>query len=389
MARAKPAWRKVLNARFLRWWLLGRLVAVLPSIGRLLAFFPKPIDMVDGADTVLADDLDLVSPDTFAPDMDFLSLCQPNDSRAPEVRLPDGVVRGRRTCLYDRPWIDMNNGSVLLPKSGQTVLVRGAKANWNATSARPFRRRITIEGRVLAPLVTRNYFHVLTENALRILDLLEAGRVAEKPLTIVRPVNGVAVEDAFYRGLVSLYEGVSVETVPTGSLVLPTQGVVHFPCDNYWEWPPVTPDLADLLGAVFDEVYGRSAAAKGPARLYLSRDGTKLRDPNNAGKLSIALEAVGFENFVATDANHPAQIARFRAARTIVGVHGAGLTNLLFCHPGARVIEIFPGNFVKSTYWHLARRLNLHYSPVIAGPGDYNQRFDVDIDAVLAALEEV
>ena len=53
MARAKPKWRRVLNARFLRWWLLGQLVRAVPVLGRKLAFFPENIDMIEGADKVL------------------------------------------------------------------------------------------------------------------------------------------------------------------------------------------------------------------------------------------------------------------------------------------------------------------------------------------------
>ncbi|MFK7943264.1 MAG: hypothetical protein AB8B85_10180, partial [Paracoccaceae bacterium] len=71
----------------------------------------------------------------------------------------------------------------------------------------------------------------------------------------------------------------------------------------------------------------------------------------------------------------------------VVAVHGAGLTNLLFCRPGTRVIEIFPGNFVKSPYWWLCRQLGLVHIPVTGGPGDYDQHFEVDIAAVTQALE--
>ena len=35
------------------------------------------------------------------------------------------------------------------------------------------------------------------------------------------------------------------------------------------------------------------------------------------------------------------QIDHFAAADAIVGLHGAGLTNLVFAKPGARVLEIF------------------------------------------------
>jgi capsular polysaccharide biosynthesis protein len=45
------------------------------------------------------------------------------------------------------------------------------------------------------------------------------------------------------------------------------------------------------------------------------------------------------------------QIDHFAAADVIVGLHGAALTNLVFAHPGARVLEIFPPGYVKQCFW--------------------------------------
>lgn len=48
------------------------------------------------------------------------------------------------------------------------------------------------------------------------------------------------------------------------------------------------------------------------------------------------------------------QIATFAQAELIVGAHGAGLTNLAFASPGARVIELFPAGYLLPDYWWLA-----------------------------------
>ena len=384
MARAKPKWRRVLNTRFLRWWVLRQAVRAVPGLGRHLGFFPDHVDMIAGADRVLADQARPVTGLTMH--MAFLTRCQAHDSRAPEAVLPDGVITGRRTALYDNAWIDMTTASVLLPGAGQTVLVRGQRANWNATSARLGRDRVEMPGRVFAPLNTRNYFHVLLENGVRLLDLLESGLVADASLHVIVGPDITAVERAMLDGIAALHPTMHLHTVPRGALVVPDQAVVHFPPDTYWEWPPLDRKAVDRLAEAFAQVYG--APDGGTDALYLSRRGAKLRAPSNEAALEAALQGAGFSSFVASDANHPDQIARFRSARRIVAVHGAGLTNLIFAQPGAEVVEIFPSDFVKSTYWRLAQVLGLRYRPVIAGPGDYDQRFEVDIDAVLTALED-
>ncbi len=45
----------------------------------------------------------------------------------------------------------------------------------------------------------------------------------------------------------------------------------------------------------------------------------------------------------------------------IVGLHGAGFTNLVFCKPGTTVIEIFGADFIVTDYWSLANQFDLNY----------------------------
>lgn len=387
MAREKPKWRRVMTTRYIRWWLLCRAVAIAPALGRWLAFFPKPMGMIEGADRVLADEKRPIPAPDLADDLGFLTQCFERDTKAPDARLPDGLYVGRRTVIFEKPWIDATTASVLLPNIGRTVMVRGETPNWNAISARPGRPRVTVEGRAFAPLATSNYFHLLVENGIRLIDLLESGLIGDQPLTIAKRADRSAVEAALYDGLAKLYMGVSIRHVPDRALVLPDEAVAHFPPDNYWEWPPVTREHADVLGEVFDAVYGAEATANGPRGLYLSRAGAKLRSPINENELEAKLDIAGAPVFIASDANHPEQIARFRAARVVVAVHGAGLTNILFCAPGTKIIEIFPRNFVKSTYWRLAQVLGLEHQPIIAGAGNYDQHFEVDADEVVHAVE--
>nr|WP_246396302.1 glycosyltransferase 61 family protein [Gluconacetobacter tumulisoli] len=56
------------------------------------------------------------------------------------------------------------------------------------------------------------------------------------------------------------------------------------------------------------------------------------------------------------------QIALFRGARRIIAAHGAGLANLVFCRPGARVLEIFPPDYSTPAYWLTAVAAGMKYS---------------------------
>jgi len=388
MARTKSPLRRIMTARFLRWWLAKALVRAVPPLGRRLGFFPEPIGLIEAADRVLVDETERIAPESYAEDLAFLQCCAKWDSAAPGYDPAAGVTAGTRTVLIARPWIDIASGSILLPEARRTVIVRGDQANWNATTVRLRRPRVAIEGRAFAPIPTGNYFHLLVENAMRMLEMLEVEGIRGTPLTIVKPPPAGRVEAAFYAGLQRMHPEIALRDLAPGTLALPAEAVGHFPRNTQWEWPSFADATPERLYALFLGEYGAAAEAAGDGRLYLSRAGAKLRTPRNEPALAAALDERGFAVMTATDANHAEQIARFRAARVIVAVHGAGLTNLLFARPGARVVEIFPENFVKSTFWWLARRRGLDYRAVLGGPGDYDQRFIVEIDRVMAALED-
>ena len=94
-----------------------------------------------------------------------------------------------------------------------------------------------------------------------------------------------------------------------------------------------------------------------------------------------ALDAAGFETFEPASGNHREQVETFRNADVVVAVHGAALTNLMFCRPGTLVVELFAEDHVKSTYLWLAHRLGLRHVAVVGTPGDLNQGFPLFLRA--------
>jgi capsular polysaccharide biosynthesis protein len=61
------------------------------------------------------------------------------------------------------------------------------------------------------------------------------------------------------------------------------------------------------------------------------------------------------------------QMKTFAEASHIVAAHGAGLTNLLWCQPGTKVIEIQDKNMIhKKVYPLLSHNLNLEHKLYLA-----------------------
>lgn len=93
------------------------------------------------------------------------------------------------------------------------------------------------------------------------------------------------------------------------------------------------------------------------------------------------------------------QIRTFAEAQLIVAAHGAALTNLAFCSPGATVIELFAPDYVNVCYWGLACQVDgLSYRYVVGEgraprPGTtmfgVSSDIEVDIGKLVSVLEWV
>lgn len=67
------------------------------------------------------------------------------------------------------------------------------------------------------------------------------------------------------------------------------------------------------------------------------------------------------------------QIRLFRAAEAVVAPRGGGLASLVYCPPGAKVIQLFAAGFeAVSPFWNIATLAGLDYAVVLV---------DADLDS--------
>jgi Glycosyltransferase 61 len=137
-------------------------------------------------------------------------------------------------------------------------------------------------------------------------------------------------------------------------------------------------------------------------RLFVSRSDTSGRRITNEPQVAREFASRGFEIVLLTRLSVSEQIDMFAGASCVAGVHGAGLTNMIFSAPGTRVLEILPPFVATPAYWVLATQLGHRYRALIAedpqfGKPDYTSwqhspelnRRDISIppEAVRSALD--
>jgi hypothetical protein len=112
-------------------------------------------------------------------------------------------------------------------------------------------------------------------------------------------------------------------------------------------------------------------SSKFSRRVFISRKTAPYRKILNEDEIFHLFEAKGFVRYELSDLKVAEQITMFQNAEVIVGEHGAGMTNCLFCKPGTRVIEIFQA-LVDSGPWWITQVMNLNYSCILTVPVDAN-----------------
>ena len=141
------------------------------------------------------------------------------------------------------------------------------------------------------------------------------------------------------------------------------RGLSHFHCEqllftNYVmrDYQP-TPWIVQALRGLLD---AQPPAAPGRRRLWISRRDAQSRQP--AWETALLAALPGFECVVLSQQSPAQQIALMREAAVVAGPHGAGLSNLIFCAPGTRVVEIFPDANRQPIYGRLANVCQLPYA---------------------------
>lgn len=103
-------------------------------------------------------------------------------------------------------------------------------------------------------------------------------------------------------------------------------------------------------------------------RVFISRRRRGKRTLTNDDAVFAALAPLGFHRYDLETMTVAEQIHLFFHAACVVGPHGAGLTNLVFCRPGTKVVEINTPYRTATCFSDIAHYRGLDYRLHIATP---------------------
>ena len=223
-----------------------------------------------------------------------------------------------------------------------------------------------------------NYYHWLAEGLL-CLDVLSQAMGPDSNLRIALPQSlDIAAVFDHRRTLDEVGLGGSHVVEVTEDLIRVREAI----------W--VDRDLVQSMPAPYLRDFQRRIAARyaglrgrGNRRLLIARRGP-TRTIANLAQVEALLSSHGFETVYLEGMSMAEQIMLFQGAQFIIGPHGAGLTNLLFCEPRTRVIEFMPAAEFRPFFWLISEKLGLvhgvQFCPTTEGEGqDFQGTLDVDV----------
>jgi len=201
----------------------------------------------------------------------------------------------------------------------------------------------------------QNYYHWMTE-AILSLDILSRALGPDPNVNIVLPksMDVAAVFDHRESLRAVGLDGYNI--VETTANLIKVSEAIWVDSDLVQSMP--APCLKDFQ----QRVAARYAGSSGPRkrRLLVARKGP-TRKIHNIEQVQAFLSKCGFETIYLEGMTIVDQILLFQSAEFVIGPHGAGLANLLFCKPGTKVIEFTPSVEMRPFFWRISEKLDLVY----------------------------
>lgn len=100
---------------------------------------------------------------------------------------------------------------------------------------------------------------------------------------------------------------------------------------------------------------------KNSERIYISRSDAQYRKVINEAEITAFLAQWGFKSIALEPLTINEKAALFASVDIVIAPHGSGITNMIFCRSGTKLIEIFSPHYVNVGYWAMLNQINLDY----------------------------
>ena len=141
-----------------------------------------------------------------------------------------------------------------------------------------------------------------------------------------------------------------------------------------------------VTGWLREKFLSHGAPLQTPSKFFVLRRG-KTRGIRNQEEVAEFFRSFGWAVVDLEELSFADQISWFANAEAVVAEHGAGLTNLVWCSLGTKVLELCSANFINGCYEGISLCLGLgHRFEVL--PANRDGRMTVPLDRLLELTQE-
>ena len=128
-----------------------------------------------------------------------------------------------------------------------------------------------------------------------------------------------------------------------------------------------------------------------PKKIYINRKDAPLKHRNqrsiiNENEVEEFLQKKGYVSLTLSEFNFIQQVNLFNNAESIVGLHGAGFANVIFCSPKTNILELKSSN-AGDTIKNLSLKNNLIYNGISIEANERSYQLG-HIEVPLSSLKE-
>ncbi len=212
---------------------------------------------------------------------------------------------------------------------------------------------------ILAGLLNYVYFHWLFDILPRI-HLLNLSGIAPESIDYFVVNNKLPFQRETLQ-ILGIAENQIIEVATSHHIQAKKLIVPSFPGTIAWmpKW------ACDYLKKSLHQLNLPSLALKNKKRIYISRNKSTNRRLINEEEIIDFLQQYDFEVVNLESMSVRQQADLLSQAEVVISPHGSGLSNLVFCQKGTKVIEILSPFYVYHCYWLISNLLELEYYYVL------------------------
>ena len=218
-----------------------------------------------------------------------------------------------------------------------------------------------------------NYFHFLSD-VLHKIYLLEQHTEIDCPLLVGTQVYN----KSFFQFLIKDSELSKYDWQPIDQPILVDELYVARPLPYKAEYWSRTKQL----------FIKQDSVPKEQKAIFINRKGT--RRITNFDVINPILSEFQIEEIDPGNLNVREQAQLFNSATHVIGIHGAGMTNVMFCnYETARVLELCSNNRIGTQYYWLCTALGINWNMLLGGTAEPDQSFELNPEEFRKALEKL